>query len=181
MQQASFRRTVLPALLLLLLTGCGYQSPYGKSNADSSENATVYVSVWKNNTNELGFDGAILQRIGDWLQESKHITLTAYRDDADYILSGSIDSIDLPATAFSGNDRATTLKARVTTSYQLVRRKTGEKVKTSQNAVREASYSVASDSVRTRSNKEVALATIANAIGEQIYLEVFYTLTGYQK
>ncbi len=180
MQTAPYRLLLFLLLLSLVFSGCGYHSPYKDKFDNDSGKTVVYLNIWKNNTNELGFEGAILQSIADWLQESKHLTLTTNRDQADLLLSGSIDSIDFPATAFSGSDRATTLKARVNTSYQLVRRQTGAKVKQTQNTIREASYGVGSDAVRTRSNKEVALSAIANGIGEQIYLEVFYTLTGYQ-
>ena len=139
------------------------------------------MGVWQNGTNELGFNGKILQSITDWLQESKHITLTGSKDDADLILSGSIDSIDYPATAFSSTDRATTLKAKVNTSYVLLWAKTGETLSQTQNTVREASYSIGYDAVRTQSNRRAALSEVASRIGEQIYLEVFYAITGYKK
>ena len=167
--------------MALLLAGCGYHSPYKDRVIAENKKTSLYLSVWKNNTNELGLEGQILQSIADWLQESKHIALTTREDEADLVLSGSIDSIYLQATAFSGSDRATSIKARLNTSYQLVRRQSGERVKQTQNTLREATYSVNSDAVSTQSRKRNALAGIANAVGEQIYLEVFYELTGYQQ
>ncbi len=179
-------RNPLCRLLFLLLAlaaavaGCGYHSPYSSKPDTGSGTTVIYLNVWENRTNELGFEGAILHSIANWLQESKHVSLTTDRDKADLLLSGSIDFIDYPATAFSGSDRATTLKARVKTSYQLIRNKTGEKVRQTQNNIREATYNVGTDAVRTQGYKKTALEEIANAIGEQIYLEIFYTLTGDQ-
>ena len=181
MQNAPFRSLFILTTLAFLLNGCGYHSPYSNKIDDINEKAVIYLSVWKNNTNELGLEGQILQNIADWLQESKHLSLTNKKEESDLVLTGSIDSIELQATAYSSSDRATTIKARVNTSYQLVRRQSGEKVKQTQNTLRETTYSVGNDAVITQSRKQDALAGIAYAIGEQIYLEVFYELTGYQK
>ena len=161
---------------LLMLQGCGYHNPYLKNVAQGKSAAVVYMTVWDNQTNELGLEGLIFQKTADWLQQSRHLRITSNKDQADYILSGKILSVNYPATAFSFTDVATTLQASIKVSYRLTDRATGLTVRDADKTIRQTSYPAGTDAVRSQSNKKTALTTIADELAEQIYLRITTTL-----
>lgn len=163
-------------LALLVLQGCGYHNPYLK-NVEQDKAVAVYMTVWLNQTNELGLESLIFQKTADWLQQSQHLRLTKNKEQADYLLTGTILSVDYPATAFSVTDVATTLKAKVRTSYHLSDRVTGKTIWQVNNTLRQTDYPAGNNAVRSQGNKEIALTTIAEELGEQIYLRITTTLT----
>jgi hypothetical protein len=171
-------KSLIPALFALLaIQGCGYHNPYLKNVGQDKAAAVVYMTVWTNQTNELGFESLIFQESADWLQQSRHLRLTRDKDQADYLLTGTILSVDYPATAFSVSDVATTLQARVKTTYKLTDRATGKTIWQVSETLRQTDYVAGTDAVRSQSNKRGALATIAEELGEQIYLRITATLT----
>jgi hypothetical protein len=164
--------------LLVILSGCGYHNPYLKNVEQGIPAAVIYMPSWDNRTNELGLENLILRETADWLQQSRHLRIARDREQADYILTGTILSVDYPATAFSAADVAGTLKAKVKTSYRLTDRATGKTIWQVDETLRQADYPVGGDAVRSQSNKENALAKIAYELGERIYLRITATLTG---
>ncbi len=162
---------------MLVMQGCGYHNPYLKNTNSVKAAAVIYMTVWTNQTNELGLESLIFQKTADWLQQSRHLRITRDKDQADYLLTGSILAVDYPATAFSVTDVATILKARVRTSYSLTDRATGKKIWQVNDTLRQTDYEAGSDAVRSQSSKRGALATIADELGEQIYLKITATIT----
>ncbi|MFN2366589.1 MAG: LPS assembly lipoprotein LptE [Desulfurivibrionaceae bacterium] len=168
---------ILTFIILLPLQGCGYHNPYRQKIEGGEPAAVVYMKVWDNRTNELGLDILIYRKTADWLQQSRHLRITRDSGEADYILSGTILSVNYPATAYSATDVAFTLKAEVRASYQLTER-AGKTVWRVEETLRQADYPAGHDAVRGQSNKKEALETIADELGEQIYLRITATLTG---
>jgi hypothetical protein len=162
-------------LAMLVLQGCGYQNPYIKNMEQDKPASTIYMTVWANQTNELGLENLIFQKTADWLQQSRHLRIIRNKDRANYLLTGRILSVDYPATAFSDQDIASTLQASVTTTYKLTDRATGNTI-WEYNSLRETSYTAGSDAVRSQSSKKGALITIADELGEQIFLSITATL-----
>jgi hypothetical protein len=135
------------------------------------------MAVWANQTNELGFENLIFQKTIDWLQQSRHLRITDDKAQADYVLAGTVVSVDFPATSFSTYDVASTLQASARTTYKLTDQTTGKTI-WQYDTLRETSYSAGSDAVQSQSNKKGALTTIAGELGEQIYLNITDTLAG---
>lgn len=160
----------------LTFAACGYHNPYTAVKKELDREVKINTLMWKNRSNELGLEARIHLAISDWLQESKHIVLASGNKDAEFTLSGEILQVNYPGNSFDTFDRATTLKAQVSVQYSFVNNKTGVTV-WSESLTREGSYSVGSDAVRTQSNKQVALNTIADDLAEQIYMRVFYSLS----
>lgn len=160
---------------LFVMQGCGYHNPY-LQKVNLGKPVIVYMTVWDNRTNELGLESLIFQKTADWLQQSRHLQLTRDKNQADYLLTGTILSVDYPATAFSVTDVATTLRAKVKTTYQLTDRASGKKIWQVSETLRQTDYAAGSDAVRSQSNKRGALTTIANELGEQVYLRITTTL-----
>lgn len=171
------RPLIIVLFTLLTLAGCGYHNPYVTNLGQEQPVALIYLTTWDNRTNELGLEGLILQKTADWLQQSRHLRLAIDKEQADYLLSGKIMSVNYPATAFSVTDVATTLQAEVKVSYRLTEQATGKLTWDAGEVGRGTSYPAGNDAVRSQSNKKNALAIIANELAEQIYIMLTATLT----
>lgn len=168
-------RPLILILVTLLLTGCGYHHP--ASRRAGGETITIHAGTWENRTNEIALEGLLLHKTADWFQQSRFLRLEREPGRADYLLSGTIETVNNPATAFSSSDRATTLKAWVKVTYRLIDQTEGKTLWEINDAIRERIYQAGDDAVRTRSSKEEALAIIAEELAEQIYLKVVNTLS----
>ena len=115
----------LLVVLLFLLQGCGYQTPYARSINEQLPATNIHLNIWANQTNELGLENLIYQKTADWLQQSRQLKITDDKEQADYLLTGTVLSVDYPATAFTITDTAATLKATVRTTYQLLKKSSG--------------------------------------------------------
>jgi len=162
--------------ILILVQSCGYHNPYTLAHPEVTDEVIIYMSAWTNRTNELGLEAMIFQKTADWLEEIPYLQLTAAPEKADYQLSGRVESVSYPATAFSTSDRATTLSARVKTTFKLTDA-SGKTVWQVENMTREATYPTGDSGVISQSNKKAALQKIGDEIGEQVYLRIMQTLT----
>ncbi len=164
----------------LSLSGCGYTNPYKTKNEfDKNDNGRValYLDMWENKTNLLGFHATIQHDLILWLKKSNRFHLTQTRETSDYILSGVVQSIDQPALTYGTFDRATSLRAEVKFSYKLVDTATGKTVFEQGRISKEASYRVGSDAVRTNSNLKKALGLMSEDLADNIYIQLFYLFT----
>lgn len=166
----SSRRIIL-FLVTVLLSGCGYHHPASQVPTESGT-FTLHAGTWENRTNEIALEGLLLQKTTDWLQQSRSIHLERDPTRAAYLLTGTIEAVNNPATAFNSSDRATTINAWVRVSYRLINRASGKTVWEVRDTIRERTYSAGDNAVRHRSNKEEAMAGIAGELAEQIYLRV---------
>jgi hypothetical protein len=162
---------------LLILQGCGYHNPYSGTKDQEQADVAVYLSVWDNRTNEMGLENLIFQKTADWLQQINSLRTTTDTDQADYLLSGTVLGVDYPASAFSTTSTATTLNAKIRVEYKLTYRANGKLIWQTTETVRGSGYPVGADALRSQSNKNTALETIADEIGENIYLKLTDTLT----
>ena len=162
---------------LLMLQGCGYHNPYTRNTDQNQPLTTVYVSVWDNLTNEMGLENLIFQKTADHLRQIRYLGITSEAVQADYILSGMVLGVDYPAASFDTTDTATTLTARIKVDYRLTERVSDKTIWQTTEIIRGDSYPVGADALRTQSNKKTVLETIANEIGEHIYLRITDTLT----
>lgn len=168
-------RYLIPLIGLLLLGGCGYHHP--ASRPDQVGAIAINAATWENRTNEIAMEGLMLQKSADWIQQSRLFRLEADPSQADYILSGTIMTVNNPATAFNSGDRATSLQAWVKISYRLTEQATGKTLWESNDTTRNRNFLAGDDAVRNRSNKEEALAVIADELAEQIYFKLLSTLS----
>jgi hypothetical protein len=172
-------------LSLLILPGCGYHNPYTWNLDQSQSTRTIYLSVWENRTNEMGLDNLLFQKTADRLRQMRTIRITADAGQADYILSGTVLGVDYPATSFDTTNTATTLTAIIKVDYRMVERVSDKTVWQQTETIRGNSYPVlaiptdpeySTAALRSQSNKMAVMETIADEIGEHIYLRVTDTL-----
>jgi hypothetical protein len=162
---------------LLIMQACGYHNPYTGSRYQEQADVAVYISVWDNRTNEMALENLIFQKTADWLRQINSLRITTDPDRADYLLSGTVLGVDYPASAFSTTSTATTLNARIRVEYRLIERGSSKTLWQTTETVRGSGYPVGADALRSQSNKNIALETIATEIGENIYLRLTDTLT----
>jgi hypothetical protein len=165
----------LPLILFSLLPACGYHNPNTVGDK-SGQHLTVYAPQWKNQTNELGLEAVVNHAVHDWLAESRIVQLTSSAADADYLLDGIIQSINIPGLSYGTFDQATEVRAELKVHYTLKEKNTGKTIFSNSITELEA-FPIGTDAPHTRTNKETALKTIANRLGETIHLNIFYALT----
>lgn len=180
----SSRRAILPALLLALamaLSACGYSNPYIQSeDAEGFAPGAVslFVDMWENKTSELGFQSEIKQSLVSWLKKSPHFSMSRSPEQADYILSGVIESIHLPGLSYGKFDRAIELRAEVIFSVELKKRETGQIILKRKEAAWHESFRTGGDAASLEMNKRKALREVADNIAENIYVNLFNKFSG---
>ncbi|HSH13874.1 MAG TPA: hypothetical protein VLA15_08995, partial [Desulfurivibrionaceae bacterium] len=92
-------RPLILIFVTLLLSGCGYHHPASRSGG--ARTMTIHAGTWENHTNEIALEGLLLHKTADWLQQSRSFRLERDPAQADYLLSGTIETVNNPATAFS--------------------------------------------------------------------------------
>ncbi|MBC8316528.1 MAG: hypothetical protein H8E41_01385 [Desulfobulbaceae bacterium] len=164
-------------LTAILFTGCGYTNPYAVSDADGTdERVPLYLEMWKDNANQMGYQNVIQQSLVHWLKKSKSFVLVRDRQDADHILSGIIHSVDYPGLSYGTYDRAIELRAKVQFSYTLEEKENNTVKLKKKNFTKLQSFMVGTSAVGTNDNKELALREIAEELAEEIYIELSYLL-----
>ncbi len=165
---------------LTMLMGCGYTNPYNIKNEldkDGTGHVNLYLNMWKNNTNLLGYQATIQHDLILWFKKSNRFHITQDLAQADYVLNGTIHSIDQPALSYGAFDRATTIKAKVEFTYTLNDHETGKIIFKQPRLLKEESYPVGNDAVRTNSNLQKALGTMSESLADAIYIQMFYLFT----
>ncbi len=166
------------ALIIICLTvawlvaGCGYKNPYIDSDGATRPPISMHVPMWTNQTNELGLESLFHRELTGWLQKTKHINIVSADDKADYILKGTLLSIEHPGLSYGKFDQAVELEVRVKVSYSLTEIDSGNVViKNSKRNLDEA-YFVAQNWTMTRGNLEKGLAKMADELAESIYINI---------
>jgi hypothetical protein len=161
------RRLPLFILLIFFPVSCGYHNPYVYTGPDIS----VYITTWKNKTNELRLDSKIYQSLVIWYQKSNHIKVKKGQEEADLILAGEIISIDIPSLSYGVNNITTEVKVRLTVRYVLKNLKTGKVLLEVPGQSFSESYLVNPSSAITKDNEYKALDKIIDDLSEKIYLK----------
>ncbi len=162
-------RLCLPIVLVLslLLTSCGYRNPY----VYSGPNKSIYITNWKNRTNDLGLNLDIYQSLIRWYQKSGSIRVVKEKQDADLILAGEIISIDLPSLAYGADNATKEVKVKLTIRYILKDIASGQVLMEVPKELRTEEYSVTDNVTETSDNEREAIDTIIDELSQKIYLK----------
>ncbi len=156
---------------MFLLSSCGYHNPYVYNGPEVS----VYITNWKNRTNQLTLDQKIYQSLIKWYQKSGSIKVQRDKEGADLILAGEIISIDIPSLSYGVSNMTTQVKLHLTVRYILKNLKTGKILVEAPSQDFSEPYTISSDNTVTSDNESKALDTIVDDLSEKIYLR---TLNG---
>lgn len=129
----------------------------------------IYITDWKNRTNELGLDSDIYKTLIRWFQKSGSIKITKDREGADLILAGEIVSIDLPSLSYGANNTATEVKVRLKVRYILKDLASGKVLMEEPGKQWTQPYLVGASTAETRDNQDEAIDTIIDDISQKIY------------
>ena len=171
----TFIGTIALLVLLPLLAACGYRplsKMYELPGLDGVEPLAVYMPMWANATNEFGLETEVYNKVADWLQGSEYILLKKKESQAEYVLTGTIGSLDLTSS------RGT---ARLTVRYSLKNQTTGDMVWPETSNSFSKSYLITDDAFTTNSERKKALDEIADDLGEKIYVRFLNTMTELRK
>jgi outer membrane lipopolysaccharide assembly protein LptE/RlpB len=180
---SSLRAALLTVLLLSLavtLSSCGYSNPYARLDDPAggpAEPVSIFVDMWKNKTSELGLQSEMTQSLTRWLKKSRHFTMAASPDQADYTLRGVIESAHYPGLSYGTFDRAVELRAELTFSFELKKNSTGEIILKKEEAPWHANFRQGRDAATTERNKRQALVLITDDIAERIYINLFHAFS----
>ena len=162
-------------LILAMIAACGYRplsKIYELPELNGAEPLAIYMPMWGNATNEFGLESRVYNKIADWLQGSEHILLKKKAAEAEYVLTGTIASLDLTTT------RGT---VRLTVRYSLKNTTTGEMIWPVASNTFSKSYLITGDSFTTDNEREKALDEIADDLGEKIYVRLLNAMTELRK
>jgi len=171
----TFISTIAVLIIVPIFAACGYR-PLSKSyelpGIKGSEPLAVYMPMWANATNEFGLETNVYNKVADWLQGSEHILLKKKASEAEYVLTGTISSLDLTSS------RGT---VRLTVRYSLENQNTGKTVWPETSNTFSKSYLITEDAFTTSSERQKALAEISDDLGEKIYIRFMNTMVEISK
>lgn len=165
-------------LAAILFSGCGYTNPYTLSSQTTVEDSRIplYLEMWHDETNLLGYEAVIQRSLLHWLKKSKQFVLVNDRSNASHILSGAIHSADFPGLSYGTFDRAVELRAKVRFSYTF-KELENNSIKFEKKAFTKLkSYLAGGSAVAMEDNRKQALQEIADDLAEEIYIELSYIL-----
>jgi len=161
-------RLLLVAALLCLLQGCGYHH-VGATRPDGKQ-LKIAVANWRNQTGVLGLESDQLQAVVRWFSKGNVIRM-ANQGNADYFLTGTLESLRSAGQSYTSADRATQLLARMRVSYQLKDSK-GKILLEEKSALWTEAYAVGKDAISTDDNRRKALDKLLDDIARDIYLQI---------
>jgi len=166
-------KTLVLMAAAVLLAACGYYNPYvARMNAKP---VTLHRSMWENRTSELALESVFYRSLSTYLRKTPKIQLKDTDQEAEYSLSGVIESVDYPELSYSANREASELRAKVRITVRIVRNSTGETVWEKKNysgTETIETFAMDDDPGVLRSNKDKALRKIADDVAEMIYLTI---------
>ncbi len=177
-----FVNLVLTFIVVSLLTeSCGYHNPNMAPLSEQGPPIHLYIPLWSNPTAEVGLESQIHNALSDWFIQYKRITLTNNKEDADYLLTGSVVSIRFPGRSHTATEEATALKAVLTVSFKMEDTKDGFIVLERKGMTLEETYSIGAGSAGDDENKKTAIQTMTDNLAEQVYIRTLLSLRRYEK
>ena len=169
------------ALLAALVGSCGYYNPNVIPGEQQGPPVSLYLPLWHNPTDELRLENRIHNALNDWFIQSKRFILVKDQKDADYSLTGAINSINFPGRSYTATDEATALKAILKVSFKMQKKDSDFVIIERKGVVFQETFSVGSSVAETDDNKKRALETLTNDLAEQVYIRTQLSLRKYEQ
>lgn len=163
------RLLLLSAMLLLLLTGCGYRFA-GQVNNLPDDVRTLYVELFVNRT----FEPYLENRLTDQVVEefARHRTLrTVERKKADASLSGIIKSYVTGPVSYDRDDEITEYRSKLTLLATVRRTDTGKVLWKGALSWTEE-YPASDDKIVQEDNEAAAIGVIVDRLAEELHFRV---------
>jgi len=150
--------------LMPVLWSCSYRFSGSGSGSLPSGITRIYVSVIENKTSEAGIEKYITDGlIDEFIQRRKEVL--SRQEEAEGILSGSIDSISVSGIAHSTQSTTTQSRVVLSMSLKLVDQK-GKIIWAAYGINANQAYNVTSDQTQ---NKKNAIQILSKRLAEKVY------------
>jgi len=151
--------------LSLVPWGCSYR--FSGSGSLPSGITRIYVSVIENKTSEAGIEKYITDGlINEFIQRRKDVL--SRQEEAEGILSGSIDSISDSSIAHSSQSKSTQSRVILGMTLKLVDQK-GKIIWAVNGINANQAYNVTNDKTLTEQNKKTAIQILSKRLAEKVY------------
>jgi len=110
--------SVLGALALSLLVGCGY-SLVGRATNIPPEVKNVYLEPFENSTERVNVDQILTQAVADELVTRQRFAIVASGEGADAELTGTVTGFEVQPVSFDADRRGTEFEISITASVKL--------------------------------------------------------------
>ncbi|MFW2366756.1 MAG: LPS assembly lipoprotein LptE [Desulforhopalus sp.] len=161
----TIRQYIPIVVLLFLVVACGYRNP----NVYSGPDKTIYITEWKNRTNQLGLNSEIYRSLTRWFQKSSSISTSRKKEGADIILAGEIVSLELPSLSYGVDNIATEVKLRLRVRYIIKEISTNKILLEVPDETWTEAYLISSTSKGTTDNEKEAIDVIIEDLSQKIY------------
>jgi len=172
--------TLLVFFVLLLLaftcSSCGYRNPYAQEDSQGIPSKTILLTMWQNQTNELGLESVYFRLFNAWFKNSSKIAVVFQEDKADLKLTGEISTIDLPGLFYNTLDDATEINLKLTVRFTLRDNRNNSVLWQERKYTISEPFIIDPSGERTGYNKQKALLRIGDELGELIYLRTHETV-----
>lgn len=112
---------ILPIVLLVFLTSCGYHLPESSETWIGGEDRVLYVDLFENATVEPYLENFITDALVEEFSRSRLVELTEKPEAADLKLTGEVTNFKSNAISYSSNDEITDYRATMTVAVRLLR------------------------------------------------------------
>ena len=146
-----------------LLLSCGYR--FSGSGSLPAGIQRVFISVLENRTSETGLENTLS---GDLRYEFIRNERDAKQDEAEAVLSGTIQSLQVATISRSGTHSSLERSVTVFVALKLTDRN-GRVIWSVEGLADNESYRVGSDDRETDFNKRAALSVLTKRLAENIY------------
>jgi hypothetical protein len=158
------------AMLAFSCSSCGYRNPYVRKDTQQAPAKTLLITTWQNRTNELGLESIYFRLFNAWFKQSSRISVVFDEEQADFKLSGEIAAIELPGLFYNTFDEALEIKIKLTVRFTLMDNRNKAILWQERQLTIYEPFIIDPSGERTSYNKERALLSIGDQIGELIYL-----------
>ncbi len=152
------------ALILLLLSGCGYQFAGGKMPGDFR---TLYLPLAINTTAEPLLENALASPVTAVLARQQGIELVESEQAAEAVLLSTIKSYEVEPISYGSDDRITEFQAALTVRYELKQRETGRLIWQAE-LKHQQSYRAAADKNSQEDLEAAAIDSMAKNLADDL-------------
>jgi len=163
-------KRLIPIVLALCLTGCGYGFRGTVINLPK-DIKSIAIPYFKNDTPELGIEKAFTDEIIYQFTRSQLLRVVS-ADVADVVLEGKIISVTVSDVTLSAQETSRDRTVAVQISV-ILKRRNGQVVWQDPSMSYKKSYPVAADSLATDRQKRDAIQLVARELAERIHDRVF--------
>ncbi|MCX5881076.1 MAG: LPS assembly lipoprotein LptE [Deltaproteobacteria bacterium] len=162
---SKIKYTILLVGLLPVLWGCSYR--FSGTGSLPSGVTRIYVSVIENKTSEAGIERYITDDlITEFILRRKDVL--SRQEEAEGILSGSIDSIQNTTIAHSSQSISTQRRVILGITLKLVDQK-GKIIWAVNGINANQAYNVTDDKTLTEQNKKTAIQILSKRLAEKVF------------